>query len=117
MDVLGGADLVARVRMENNRMAASPIEGHGILARPLVENAGESDGGERLGAGEVVGLDVGVIGQLETGTVWVNEFLHLSPLAPFGGHKQSGFGAEYGVEGLKEFTYTQVITVKKDAFA
>ena len=58
VDVLGGADLVARVRMENNRMAASPIEGHGILVRPLVEDAGESDGGERLGVGEVVGLDV-----------------------------------------------------------
>ncbi|WP_336987376.1 aldehyde dehydrogenase family protein [Altererythrobacter aquiaggeris] len=53
--------------------------------------------------------------QLETGTVWINEYMHLSPFAPFGGHKQSGFGAEYGVEGLKEFTYAQVITVKKDA--
>ena len=53
--------------------------------------------------------------QLETGTVWINEFLHLSPFAPFGGHKQSGFGAEYGIEGLKEFTYPQVITVKKNA--
>ncbi len=52
--------------------------------------------------------------QLETGTVWVNEFLHFSPFAPFGGHKQSGFGAEYGKEGLLEFTYPQVITVKKD---
>ena len=41
--------------------------------------------------------------------------LHLSPFAPFGGHKQSGFGAEYGIEGLKEFTYSQVITVKRDA--
>jgi acyl-CoA reductase-like NAD-dependent aldehyde dehydrogenase len=60
---------------------------------------------------------VEVAEQLETGTVWVNEYLHLSPFAPFGGHKQSGFGAEYGVEGLKEFTYPQVITVKKDAFA
>ena len=46
--------------------------------------------------------------------MWVNEYLHLSPFAPFGGHKQSGFGAEYGKEGLKEFTYSQVITVKKD---
>ncbi|MCB2087306.1 MAG: aldehyde dehydrogenase family protein [Sphingomonadaceae bacterium] len=55
--------------------------------------------------------------QLETGTVWINEYLHLSPFAPFGGHKQSGFGAEYGVEGLKEFTYSQVITVKKNAMA
>jgi aldehyde dehydrogenase (NAD+) len=53
--------------------------------------------------------------QLETGTVWVNEFMQLSPFAPFGGHKQSGFGAEYGIEGLKEFTYPQVITVKRDA--
>jgi aldehyde dehydrogenase (NAD+) len=52
--------------------------------------------------------------QLETGTVWVNEFLHLSPFAPFGGHKQSGFGAENGKEGLLEYTYPQVITVKRD---
>ncbi|MBF6603208.1 MAG: aldehyde dehydrogenase family protein [Sphingorhabdus sp.] len=57
---------------------------------------------------------VRVAEQLETGTVWVNEFLHLSPNAPFGGHKQSGFGAEYGKEGLLEFTYPQVITVKKN---
>lgn len=57
---------------------------------------------------------VRVAEQLETGTVWVNEFLHLSPFAPFGGHKQSGFGAEYGKEGLLEFTYPQVITVRKD---
>ena len=58
---------------------------------------------------------VEVAEQLETGTVWVNEFLHVSPLAPFGGHKQSGFGSEYGIEGLKEFTYAQVITVKREA--
>ena len=32
--------------------------------------------------------------QLETGTVWINEFMHLSPFAPFGGHKQSGLGAD-----------------------
>ncbi len=58
---------------------------------------------------------VAIAEQLETGTVWINEFMHLSPFAPFGGHKQSGFGAEYGKEGLTEFTYPQVITVKKDA--
>ncbi len=52
--------------------------------------------------------------KLETGTVWINEFMHLSPFAPFGGHKHSGFGAEYGKEGLKEFTYPQVISIKRD---
>jgi acyl-CoA reductase-like NAD-dependent aldehyde dehydrogenase len=60
---------------------------------------------------------VAVAERMETGTVWVNEFMHLSPFAPFGGHKQSGIGAEYGIDGLKEFTYPQVITIKRDAFA
>ncbi|WP_454597596.1 aldehyde dehydrogenase family protein [Qipengyuania sp. SM2507] len=60
---------------------------------------------------------VEVAERMETGTVWVNEFMHLSPFAPFGGHKQSGIGAEYGIDGLKEFTYPQVITIKRDAFA
>ena len=53
--------------------------------------------------------------QLETGTVWVNQFLKLTPHTPFAGHKQSGFGAEYGKEGLLEFTYPQVIMLKKNA--
>ncbi len=53
--------------------------------------------------------------QLETGTVWVNQFLKLTPFTPFAGHKQSGFGAEYGKEGLLEFTYPQVIMVNKQA--
>ncbi len=53
--------------------------------------------------------------QLETGTVWVNQFLKLTPHTPFAGHKQSGLGAEYGKEGLLEFTYPQVIMLKKNA--
>lgn len=51
--------------------------------------------------------------QLDTGTVWINESGHISPLFPFGGHKQSGIGSEGGVEGLTEYTNTQVIFVKK----
>ena len=83
-----------------------------------IERANASDYG-LAGAVWTADADKGVeiAEQLETGTVWVNEFLHINPLAPFGGHKQSGFGAEYGLDGLKEFTYPQVITVKRDAFA
>lgn len=51
--------------------------------------------------------------RLETGTVWINEILYFSPDAPFSGHKQSGLGAEHGLEGLLEFTNTQTITSKK----
>ena len=58
---------------------------------------------------------VAVAEQLETGTVWINESMHLSPNAPFAGHKQSGFGAELGEEGLLEFTYPQVITIAREA--
>ncbi|WP_434106107.1 aldehyde dehydrogenase family protein [Paraburkholderia caffeinilytica] len=50
--------------------------------------------------------------RLDTGTVWINEFAYLSPHAAFGGHKQSGFGTEGGLEGLREFTYPQTISVR-----
>ena len=82
----------------------------------VIERANASDYG-LAGAVWTKDADKGVeiAEQLETGTVWVNEFLHINPLAPFGGHKQSGFGSEYGLDGLKEFTYAQVITVKRTA--
>ncbi len=41
--------------------------------------------------------------QLETGTVWINEYHLLNPGMPFGGYKQSGVGREMGEEGLKSY--------------
>jgi aldehyde dehydrogenase (NAD+) len=40
---------------------------------------------------------------LEVGTVIVNAFPAMSPNAPFGGYKQSGFGREGGRAGIDEF--------------
>jgi aldehyde dehydrogenase (NAD+) len=51
--------------------------------------------------------------RLQAGTVWINEVMHLSPLVPFGGLKQSGIGIESGVAGLLDFTQPQTITVKR----
>jgi acyl-CoA reductase-like NAD-dependent aldehyde dehydrogenase len=45
----------------------------------------------------------------DAGTVWINKHPDMAPHIPFGGAKQSGFGAELGEEGLREFTRIQVI--------
>lgn len=51
--------------------------------------------------------------RLQAGTVWINETQHLSPLASFGGHKQSGLGSEGGQDGLLEFTVPQTMFVRR----
>ncbi|MBC9937223.1 MULTISPECIES: aldehyde dehydrogenase family protein [unclassified Leucobacter] len=51
-----------------------------------------------------------VAGRLEAGTVWINSHGGLHPLVPFGGSKQSGYGLEFSVEGLKSVAATRVIS-------
>lgn len=51
--------------------------------------------------------------RLETGTVWINESLHVTPFASFGGHKQSGVGVENGIDGMLEYTNPQTIVLRK----
>ena len=50
-----------------------------------------------------------VVQRIEAGSVWINKHGAIQPNAPFGGVKQSGFGVEFGVEGLKEFTSVQTV--------
>jgi acyl-CoA reductase-like NAD-dependent aldehyde dehydrogenase len=49
--------------------------------------------------------------RLECGTAWVNQHAGLHPLAPLGGIKNSGIGVEFGVDGLREYTTIQVLSV------
>jgi len=53
----------------------------------------------------------GVAKQLQCGTVWINTYGGFYSQASFGGYKQSGFGRELGVEGLKEYTQSKHICV------
>lgn len=53
--------------------------------------------------------------RIDTGTVWINKHLDLRFDVPFGGAKQSGIGREQGLEGLKEFTQTKMISIAKPA--
>ncbi len=52
-------------------------------------------------------------GRLECGTAWVNIHGDIRPDVPFGGVKQSGFGVEFGQEGLEEYTSVQVVNIAK----
>lgn len=51
--------------------------------------------------------------QLEAGTVWINQHGAIHPMVPFGGNKASGYGVEFGIEGLKAVTQARVISMKK----
>ncbi len=53
--------------------------------------------------------------RIASGTVWVNETQYLTPLAAFGGMKQSGVGVEGGLEGLLEYTNAQTIVRRRTA--
>ena len=50
-----------------------------------------------------------VAARLDAGTVWINKHGAVDPRVPFGGAKQSGYGLEFGVEGLKALGVPQVI--------
>ncbi len=51
-----------------------------------------------------------IAARLESGTVWINSHGGLHPMIPFGGAKQSGYGREFGVEGLKAVSVPQVVS-------
>ncbi|ELQ16078.1 putative aldehyde dehydrogenase [Pseudomonas fluorescens BRIP34879] len=53
--------------------------------------------------------------RLESGVAWVNCHARIQPNTPFGGSKMSGFGVEFGLEGLLEFTGQQLLFVNKRA--
>lgn len=67
--------------------------------------------------GSVWGPDVAeaqvLASQLESGVAWVNCHAQIQPNTPFGGSKMSGFGVEFGLEGLLEFTTQQLLYVRK----
>lgn len=51
-----------------------------------------------------------VAARLQAGTTWINSHGGLHPMIPFGGAKQSGYGREFGVAGLKAVAEPHVIS-------
>ena len=51
-----------------------------------------------------------VAARIEAGTVWINQHAAPNPIVPFGGVKGSGYGLEFGIEGLKSVSRPKVIS-------
>jgi acyl-CoA reductase-like NAD-dependent aldehyde dehydrogenase len=89
-----------------------------ILAYDSIDDAVARINDSRYGLGATVwGADqeyaTAVAAQIVAGTVWVNRLVELPPDIPFGGAKQSGIGRENGIEGMKEYTQVQIVSVSK----
>ena len=48
--------------------------------------------------------DLRVSKAIRAGIVFINTYRLISPMAPFGGLKDSGYGKEAGIESIKEYT-------------
>ncbi|HQR46999.1 MAG TPA: aldehyde dehydrogenase family protein, partial [Thermoanaerobaculia bacterium] len=98
---------------------------------PLVAVMRVKDAGEalRLANDTHLGLNATVFGapeeamalarRLESGQVIVNDALvnYIVVEAPLGGWKESGLGVRHGVEGVRQWTRTQAITVRRPLLA
>ncbi len=57
--------------------------------------------------------------QIRSGIVWINTYRAISPLAPFGGFKQSGGSREAGMDAIYDYTRTRTVWINtsKDPMA
>jgi len=90
-----------------------------IAYRDVEDVLKRANAGDMGLGGSVWGPDVeqaqALASRLESGVAWVNCHAQIQPNTPFGGSKMSGFGVEFGLEGLLEFTGQQLLFVRKQA--
>lgn len=56
-----------------------------------------------------------VSARIRSGICWVNTYRAISPIAPFGGFNQSGYGREAGIEAIHDYTRTKTVWINTSA--
>ena len=56
-----------------------------------------------------IGRALRITKAIRSGIVWVNTYRMVSPLAPFGGYKDSGYGRESGLEAIYDYTRPKTV--------
>ena len=70
----------------------------------VIEKANNTPFGLSAGVWTEKGSKIFYLSQrLNAGVVWANTFNKFDPTSPFGGYKESGFGREGGLQGLKPY--------------
>lgn len=95
---------------QSNRIAQEEIFGPvlSILTFRTPREAIEKANNTQYGLSAGVWTDKGskifrMVGDIKAGVIWSNTYNKFNPASPFGGYKESGFGREGGIHGLKEY--------------
>ena len=95
-ELFGPAASIVRVRDEAEALAVANATPYGLGGSVWTRDVAR---GERFAR------------RLEAGMAFVNGMVKSDPRLPFGGVKDSGFGRELGVEGLREFVNAQTLWI------
>lgn len=95
---------------QTNRIANEEIFGPvlAVMTFRTPEEAVEKANNTCYGLSAGVWTDKGskifkTLSQIRAGVVWANTFNKFDPTSPFGGYKESGFGREGGIHGLRAY--------------
>lgn len=95
---------------QSNRIAQEEIFGPvlSVLTFRTPKEAIEKANNTQYGLSAGIWTDKGskifkMVSKIKAGVIWSNTYNKFNPASPFGGFKESGFGREGGVHGLKEY--------------